>query len=518
MNCNLIGIINQQEFRIMKLIYLLIILFLAVFTSCSYKQKITAENIKLLPYYQSGMILQTDSNTIIQGSADPESILAVKIMEYVRLVEVDAQGKWEAVFPKIILKKSVTILIEGRDTIITIPNVKAGKLIIVFGDAQLDPFKSNKHCSCSYTDSLSKTSISIYNPEVKNSAKGNFNTSGKWMPLEDLPMDIKTCNTLKSIYKTIGKSRIPLVGIIDATWPGARMVAWLNSESLLILPDSNHLEFAGQEKNIIFNNSLNDSIKHLNQSGYKGIKAGVARIWFNDDNWRITDMPIDFTLKNIPSNKKIIYLRKKIYIPSRYFTSDFIFNLGYINGDAEFYFNQQKVKPKVTNGYYSINIADTLLHEWSNLICIRLFCAYDHSGIYGSLFDCYNNDSTFYRNIDQEWKYNYNLEADFPDFVINTAKPGILHNNLLLELKELPISELIWYGGYFDVDNPEGISAKTEEILGYFPRLSTRTILFTPFTPIDSILYGNNTGIVRNELRRAAENSNARWIEIQDGK
>ncbi len=496
----------------MKLYHFLYCFILLLITACSYKRELTAENIQVSPLYSSGMVLQTDPHTIIHGYADPESILAVKIMEFVKIVKADSIGKWEAVFPRMLLRKPFDLAIEGRDTTIIIPKIRAGKVILFLGDARLNVFDNYHKTHCEYADSVSNSSVWIFNHEYSSSQEGEISFSGKWIPVKEVTGNSKTCNAIKWFYKLFGNSRIP-VGIIDATWPAARVDTWLNRDISQPKNDSTTSAAKVREINISFNSSLADSIEFLKRTSYDGIKAGASRIWYNDDSWRITDLPVDFTDKDISLKKRIIYLRKKIYISSRYLTSNFTLNLGYIKGEAEFYFNQEKILPEITEGYYRLTLSDSILHEWSNLLCIRLFCLDEHSGLYGPSFTCQNADSTFYETVDQDWKYNYSLEPDFPDFNSITSETGILYTELIEGIRNHPMGELIWYGGYFDLEDPNTLAEKTEEIMGYFSRVKQRSVLFTPFIPLDSILYNNNTEIVKHELEQAAKNRDAKWIE-----
>ena len=482
----------------MKFQYFLFYSLLFVLTSCSYKRELTAENIRISPLCSTGMVLQTGPNTVVRGYADRESVLAVKINEYVKITRADKSGKWEAVFPEIIQKKPFDIIIEGRDTLITIQNVLAGKVFFLLGDARLKTFGSYPENLCGYSDSVMNSRIWIFDREKE------IPFSGKWTPAEQIPDDSKACNAVQWIYKLYSQSPTP-VGIIDATWPSAKVEAWLNRDISQTKNDS---------LNPAFNSSLYDSITNLVNNSYNGIRSGASRIWYNDENWRTTNLPVDFSEKEIPAGKKIVYLRKKIHVSSRYLTSDFTIDLGYISGEAEFYFNQEKILPDISrDGYYRLNIPDTLMHEWSNLLCVRLFFSNVHPGLSGPDFICHNADSGFYQEIGQDWKYNYSLEPDFPNFQYMTSEQGILYREIIEGIKNLPVENLIWYGGYFNMEKPEKLAKNIQEILEYFTDARQRSVLFTGFTPLDTLLYGKNTEIAKQELEEAAKNLNAKWIE-----
>jgi sialate O-acetylesterase len=499
----------------MKIKFLIVIGVSLVLTDCSYKRKLTAEEIRLSPLFSSGMILQASPNTTITGYASPGSKLAVKIAEYLQVVTADGQGKWEAEFPEIIQTKPFTIYIEGKDTIIRVPDVRAGKIVILIGDAYYNVLDDREENSSSnYFDSLRSSSIWILDRETTNNTQIPTSFNGSWIRVEKAPYSRKTENALRCIYRVLGKINRP-IGIIDATWPEAKLDAWLNPGDFHFNTDSTAHDKKNLELNLTFNLSLLDTIEFLRDSNRNAFKSGVLRIWFNDENWLTANLPVDFAKATLPANKRVVYLRKKIYIPEKFATSDFIITLGYIKGNVEFFFNEKKIEPTLTNDAYSLTIPDTLIHEWNNLLCIRLFCSDKHSGIYGSYFNCRTVDSSFLISINNEWKYNFNLEPDFPEYRSITSEPGILFNFLVKGLKEYPVDEFIWYGGYYDFDNPASVSKKIQKIVQYFEHAKKKTILFTPFNVADSIVYNDKTDMLYKEMNTAAKNSMSTWMELK---
>ena len=494
----------------MKIFLIHLLFFSIILCSCNYDKKLTAENIRISSLYTSGMIIQSSPATVIRGFADPKSLLAVRIKNYARFIHTDDSGQWVVKFPEIVLNQPFSIIIEGRDTIIELNNVRAGKVVIFLGDARLGIFETLSENNCVYTDTMNLHNFWIYSFPITYGEESDL-TNSSWKQADSSIYDYKSCHAIQWVHNLIPESHTP-IGIIDATWPGAKLTAWLEAGTTNLPNDSSDNKTLRRLPSLYNNRVIADSVLKLKNTGYKGIQSGVTRIWFNDENWPTSDIPIDFTRKKVPPEKKVIYLRKKIYISTRYFTSDFVINLGSIRGDAEFYFNQRKIIADKTYDQYLLTIPDTLLNQW-NLLCIRLFMSEVYTGIFGPYANCYNADSSFYADISQEWKYNFNEEADFPEFSIYTQEDGELYNKFIKDILAIQADQLIWYGGYNDLENPAGISDLVTGILDYFKQVNQKNILFTPFTPSEKMLYKNSAKTTVQELKLAAQKSNAKWIQ-----
>lgn len=469
----------------MKIKHLLLCLSILFFTSCSYKRKLTAENIILSPYYSSGMVLQTSPGTLIQGYADAESVLAVRIKDYIKVVETDNNGKWQVAFPEIIYGKSFSIKIEGKDTVIIYRNVHAGKVYIVLGDAGLDPIDAHDRIKCSFWDLEPGKVIRVFQakPCINNNTPGTLN--GKWQPGEEAIQISKTCKSFSFLDSSDFHSA-KAIGVIDLTFPGSEIENWMSADSY-IQPE--------YEKILALNSALLDSIIYLRDSSRLGLQKRVNRIWYNDTDWRITQLPGNLGIK-MPPGKRIMYLRKKINIPPRLVTSDFTISMQNIVGDAEFYFNE-----KVLAGLFDssntvhLHIEDTLIQSYTNVLGIRMFLKDSIAGIYGSVH-CFNQDSSFFKNLDEEWKYNTQLEPDFPLYNLTFSIPGCLYNQSIKPLIDQPVEKVIWYEEGDTSERTINHLTKLTTILNYFTSSQSKVVA-TPYIFSDDSL-----------IRKIAEDNN----------
>jgi sialate O-acetylesterase len=460
-----------------------------ILTSCSYKRKITAENISLSPLFSSGMVLQTSPKTIINGKADAGGILAIKIDEYVKLAKADEQGYWQIRFPEIIMNEPFSITFEASDTLITFNNVHAGKIYIIAGDpntsALTPPENRNRN-------PLSTQRIRIFIPPLKgkNVPQRQF-SAGKWYPLTEVLNFDKTAEAVFALQNILPKSESP-IGIIDLTWPGSQVDSWIPVSG--ILSDNGRIltnEYL--DSVFILNAEISGQIQAMKDTCYAGIKKGAAKIWYNDESWKSTELPVILGNKDDYNKRRIAYLRKKIYIPADYLTSNFYINLEYIYGDARFYFNETRVDPIVReDGKKQLIIADTLLRVWSNELTVRFICNDSLAGFYGTNYVCYNTDSSYLRPINKDWKYNFNLEEEFPEHIPVEQVPAIAFNALISPVINSNAQSFIFYYNNVSMNQTLDFSDKVCKIFNLLPDTWEKVLTYRALSMKDTFVYKLN--------------------------
>ncbi len=486
----------------------LYILLLVFSVSCNYKRHIDASHIQLSPFFSSGMVLPAEPTTRIWGKADPGATLAVRIAEYLLIVSADHEGNWETEFPRIVFEKPFSISIEGRDTLITLNNIHTGRIVVVAGDADMTLNMGNPD-ACDIRDEKAAYKIRVFKPETNLTtiARKDF-SGGKWMPAEEAAHDPGTCRVINFIKRSYS-SEGPTIGIIDMTVPNSSLENWLPGEED---PAVTELQLQTLQK-------VNDSVATLQSSMFDTCRSGVEsrafRFWYNDGDWPEISLPVRFPIH--AENKRVSYLRKRIYVPSQYLTSDFHLRLGYLHGNFEFVFNEQPVESRTdSTGVTYLNIPDTLMRVWTNLLAVRVTGDDPYIGLFGENFLCYNKDSSYYRSISESWKVNHFLEPDFPRFLSFDDFPAIAFNMGISPLSRLAPEALVFYTSPQMISTADADPAEASLLRERLPA-GTRLILSYPAPEVaDTLIFKinlknlqANTGILRdsclwevNELKK----------------
>lgn len=460
--------------------------------SCSYKKQLTASKIVLSKYYADSMILQASPVVHIAGRSEPEAVLAVKIDTYLKMAKANKFGEWYVNFPEIINDDPFRLTVEGKDTVINIEHVQAGRLIVLAGNAGRSYFAAETDsCNSDTLPHLGKK-IRVFCPEKSVSLKPkSLFEKGKWHTAEEHVWEKQHCSDIALINQIVPNAG-EATGIIDLTFAGTSLDAWLPENSAIIHHDSTLPEF-GPDTILLYNKKMMEESRLQLKSEHKGIRSGATRIWYNDDNWSNTSLPVNISEKGNIMTNRIVYLRKLITINTKYLTGNFTIQLGIIHGNTEYYFNQKKIDPQVTgNGSVILHIPQADMMIWFNQLALRMVCADEKTGIYGNDFRCLNADSSYNKSIAEGWKYNFTLEDEFPSYLPVEKYPTLVYNSFLAPLQNISFDAFYWFDEALTCeDSVNTITDKTCEIFHLFPKEVKKYMLISPIARLDSLICGD---------------------------
>ncbi len=417
-----------------------IILVLCLLSSCSYKKRLTAVDIDVHPYYTSNMVFQTGLPITLSGKCSSNGKLAVLIENVSKVVDADQNGDWSVTFPKLDFKGSFSIKVEGKNGVeVLLNNVITGNLWVIVGD-NWKPY--SKECFSTSSPSRSfNDAVRYFQPNVMPTKFNLEGSSWKVLAPENIYDYEKLTRTigerLQDIYNTP-------VGIINLSWPGTHIVDFANN-----VPD----EF-NQPENVSLTSLYNDfdSISHvqqfINDSSFRGIEKGALDIRLEDWDWNDLNLPVK-TGRKWYLKDRIVWLRRKFYVSDKYRTSDFGINFGTIRGGFVFYVNGNEIdrfEGETTN--YTIQLPDSVLRTWTNLLTIRMNTSDSLSGFYSDKILVANHDSSYKVNIDEGWVYKGYLEPKIPKNTLPVWSYPRIYNTIVPEIRSEHFDGIIVAGGY----------------------------------------------------------------------
>lgn len=496
-------------------VYISIFILPLFITSCSYKKKLTAENIELSPYYSSDMVFQENKPIMLSGRCAHNGVLAVRIESAMKLVEADADGNWDVSFPPVNYKGAFTIYIEGADEEIKLENVVTGKVWIVVGDGWLSNDWENIYKDIQEVNIVGQ--VRYCQPIVDltgiNLKKGAWKTlnSGKIKKNEQFPRILG-----EELFHI---SNTP-VGLVNLTVPGTDFINFAEDiPKQYSFPEGVALDSAWMEYY-----DLKKTEQKIADSSFNGIDRGVLNLRYDDSDWNKIDFPV-ITGDKWFLKDKIIWSRKKFFVPEKYRTGDFQIDFGTVRGDFIFYLNGDKVaEVKGEHRHYSLIVPDSLLRTWGNLITVRMVTSDSLSGFFSADMKVSNEDSTYKTGINENWAYRTYYEPQIP-----VAKcPDWLYPRIKAEiLPQIEIHEsegVIIAGGYsmFKHCNKRNIETGLELFKNYYhPQKKILYLLDRPGYA-DSLKYNNiYVQKVGDQLEAAAVTGysiiNISDISVQDG-
>lgn len=227
--------------------------------------------VRLPQIYSDGMVVQRDRPLSLRGSASPGEEVTVKIVKGNKVtVKADADGRWTAELPA--LKTGRTYTIEVGDK--TISDVAVGDVLLCSGQSNMElPVRR-------VTDMFADEIATYKNSDIRHfivpkefdfAVERDDVSPTRWKSVDDDAMNFSALAyfTAKALNEKTG---LP-VGIINASWGGTPVEAWISEPNLTAFPR------AINEKRIYDDEAYRNNIKKVEGENYA---RWNATMWAND--------------------------------------------------------------------------------------------------------------------------------------------------------------------------------------------------------------------------------------------
>lgn len=428
---------------------------LALITSDAAKSE-----VKLPTLLSDGVVLQRNQPIKIWGKADAGETVKVCLGKKNKAEAVaDANGNWEL---------SLKAEKAGGPYTLSVNNLTVRDVLI--GDVYLFSGQSNQELPVSRVREAFEDEVSSYanhylrefkTPKVEayHAPKDDVN-SAQWKAFEG---DVNSIGALayftaKELYEHNGG--VP-VGIINSSWGGTRIEAWISEKSIEKYPQRLN------SYKIMCNDNYRKQITQTEQTAQQTWNAvtwasdlgtQADKKWYaadlDDSDWAEYDL-FDEAWGKVDGHSAngVHWLRKDVVIGSDMVGKDALLRLGCIV-DADSVYVNGKLVGTVSYQYPPRNykIAAGLLHEGHNNITVRLESDYGTPHFVAEKpykLICDNKE------ISLEGKWRHKLGCQMPQKPGTTwlfNYPTVLYNGMIAPLLNVPVQGVVWYQGESDID------------------------------------------------------------------
>ena len=500
--------------------------------------------VKLPALISDGMVLQREQPIKVWGTADAGESVQVKFLKNAAPTGVKG-GKLKAAY-------TVTADANGRWTL-TLPAMKPGgpyilqvndielKDILV-GDVWLCSGQSNMELPVSRVTDMFRDEISAYeNTNIRQLKVPNiFNFHAPqtdlpdyvaWKPLtQENVMNFSALGYFfaKAMYE---KNNIP-VGLINSSWGGTPVEAWISEEGLKEFPkyinDKRQYEDDAYLKSIKQTEGL--SFYRWNTSLYRG-DAGLheATPWYaanyNDKDWKTVDLfSTDWGTNGLNPINGSHWFRKEVKVPQDWNGKEATLRLGCIVDADSVYVNgtfvgtvSYQYPPRI----YTIPAG--VLKAGKNTVTIRLISnnGYPHFVKEKPYKIVCGNEEV---SLQGEWKYRLGASMPpAPGMMFFCYKPVCLYNAMIAPLQNYGIRGVLWYQGESNVDRRNEYAALLTAMIADWrstfgnPELPFYIVELADFLSRDDVSGRQAWAEMRKEQAKVAEtNRNTRLIHNSD--
>ena len=500
--------------------------------------------VKLPALISDGMVLQREQPIKVWGTADAGESVQVKFLKNATptgvkggklkvayTVTADANGRWTLTLPA---------MKPGGPYILQVNDIELKDILV--GDVWLCSGQSNMELPVSRVTDMFRDEISAYeNTNIRQLKVPNiFNFHAPqadlpdyvaWKPLtQENVMNFSALGYFfaKAMYE---KNNIP-VGLINSSWGGTPVEAWISEEGLKEFPkyinDKRQYEDDAYLKSIKQTEGL--SFYRWNTSLYRG-DAGLheATPWYaanyNDKDWKTVDLfSTDWGTNGLNPINGSHWFRKEVEVPQDWNGKEATLRLGCIVDADSVYVNgtfvgtiSYQYPPRI----YTIPAG--VLKAGKNTVTIRLISnnSYPHFVKEKPYKIICGNEEV---SLQGEWKYRLGAPMPpAPGMMFFCYEPVCLYNAMIAPLQNYGIRGVLWYQGESNVDRRNEYAALLTALIADWrntfgnPELPFYIVELADFLSRDDVSGRQAWAEMRKEQAKVAEtNRNTRLIRNSD--
>ena len=418
----------------------------------------TDAKVKLPALISDGMVLQREQPVKIWGTADAGESVSVTFMKKKYAATADNNGHWSVTLPS---------MKAGGPYLMRINDIKLNDILI--GDVWLCSGQANMELPVSRVTDMFATEINEYSnerirqiiiPKVYNfHAPQETLSATSWKPMtQENVMNFSALAYFfaKEMYE---KTKVP-VGIINSSWGGTPIEAWISEEGLKEFP------IYINDKRLYEDDAYCAHIKKLEGESFYRWNLSLYRSdaglhektpWYasnyDDSNWQTVNM-FSRTWGNDGLNPIAgsHWLRQNVEIPQTWNNKEVTLRLGCIIDADSVYVNGTFAG---TTGYQYppriYRIPAGILKPGVNNITVRII---SNGGqpvfVQEKPYKLICDDESI--NLKEEWKYRLGTPMpSAPNMMFFCYKPVCLYNTMIAPLQHYTLRGTVWYQGESNV-------------------------------------------------------------------
>jgi len=438
-----------------------------IFFSFLISQSLMA-SVQMPRIFSDHMVLQRERDVPLWGWATPGETLQIKLLKNQQLIEegqtvATNKGEWSYKLRPRTAGGNYQLLVNG-----------SSKLYyddVTFGEVWLASGQSNMQMPLEETDAVEKALKNAKNPLLRffnmqrDSAPNPLKdlTSGDWK--NSTPEEAKKFSAVAYYFglELTKKLQVP-VGIVNASFPGSFIEAWIDTKTLETFP------LIEEKLKKIPTIDLKDFISQKNkffedQASWEKLFSEMLEAnkdidWFlpqtDISSWQKMTLPNYLEKAGLPDYDGIVWFRKDVEIPQAWIGEELTLNLGPIDDEDTTWVNGNKVGEMHSwdlKREYKIAASQVVSKNIS--IVVRVLDSGQDGGIYGKPEEMklMSKDGSSL-SLAGNWKYTLGVKAKElatrpkkPLYVDDSSAYSGTFNAMISPLIKYPFKGVIWYQG-----------------------------------------------------------------------
>jgi len=423
---------------------------------------LSTAQVKLPALIRDSMVLQKDTKLKIWGWASAGEKVEVKFQNKTFKTTAGTSGKWMIDLPPQKAGGPYTMNINASNRT-TIKDILIGDVWLCSGQSNM-VHQMSLHSERYAADIVHANYPQIRQFWVRNTTNlaepqnNLLNSYWKWANPEDvLQFSAVAYFFAKKIYE---KYNVP-IGIINASWGGTPIEAWMSEEGLKEF--STVINTVQKNKDTAYVNSTNRTSAASNAARPKPIDKGLTgeKPWYDTSyiskGWRTVTVPGYWEDQGIRNLDGIVWYRRKINVSAsmtgipvkialgRIIDADFVYVNGKLVGNTTYQYPQRRYQ-----------VSAGVLKPGKNYLVVRVI---NNGGKGGFVPDKPYYIAAGKDTIDLKGDWQYKVGDAFIPYSSSVAgislqnQPTALFNAMIAPLTNFAIKGILWYQGESNISN-----------------------------------------------------------------
>lgn len=440
----------------------------------------TPRTTELASLFTDHAVLQAERPGPVWGWDAPGRALSLRLASGGRTLHelravADASGRFQFVLPATAAGGPYTLRVEGSTTL-ELADVWFGEVWLASGQSNMEwPVASAANSSAEIA-SAELPRLRFFKVEPRPSQEPEARVSGRWQVCS--PATVADFSAVGFFFARELERRLDRpVGIVDATYGGTCIEAWLSAPALApLLPDlaERQAEVRAQLAEVPRIRAEYErkvqawQREHLPSDDENlGLARGWASPAHDDSEWPSFDLPCHWQQQGLRFNG-VVWFRRWVEIPAACAGHDLELHLGAIDDFDDTYFNGEPVgsTPPGTVDAHRIwrryRVPAERVRPGRALIAVRVFDHYGGGGFSGPRAEMYLESAALPNErigLMGPWRYAVEREIPLvpatiwnslpppPPALAQQNTPAALYNGMLAPLVPYRLAGFLWYQG-----------------------------------------------------------------------
>lgn len=413
--------------------------------------------VELPLIFSDGMVLQRDRPIPVWGTAEAGSRVRVEFDGDTTEAVTDNDGRWRLMLPPHAAGGPHRMRIVGAGTTRELHDILIGDVWLASGQSNMEWTLSR--AASAATEIARATDPAIRHFKIPHTWSGQRQwqlEGGSWIASSpETAGDFSAVAHLfaREIRATAG---VP-IGIIDSSWGGSRIEAWMDAETLGLDPaqiarDAERMrteEAAAQS-------GMRSRLAHWGPM--PADDAGWQAEHLDERDWLPISVPMLWEQAGWAGLDGVAWYRTSFELSEAQAKRGVRLSLGRIDDSDDTWVNGIAVGAMRNqwNTPRSYEVPARALHAGRNSLAVRVIDGGGGGGIHGPSEEVclQGSEDRACVPLPYEWRFRV-ADAVFSTVDGKQHKPTLLYNRMIAPLRDIPLRGVIWYQGESNADTPE---------------------------------------------------------------